>query len=71
MLDERVKRRSFEYAILFSAVYGIIDELHQSLIPGRSCDILDWIADILGAFLSFFVYKYLIKPNTVIQEKIQ
>ena len=28
--------------------YGIIDELHQYFVPGRSCSIFDWVADILG-----------------------
>jgi VanZ family protein len=34
-----------------ASVYGIIDEVHQYFVPGRSCNVSDWIADTLGAFL--------------------
>jgi VanZ family protein len=58
-----LRRYSVQFAILTAAVYGIIDEIHQSFIPGRSCDFYDWIADIIGASLTFFVYKYFFKPK--------
>jgi VanZ family protein len=31
------------------AIYAASDELHQLLVPGRSCDIYDWMADVIGA----------------------
>ena len=31
------------------STYGIIDEIHQSFVPGRSCSVFDWVADTLGA----------------------
>lgn len=31
------------------ALYGASDEYHQSFVPGRSQDVLDWRADVLGA----------------------
>ncbi|GHU73138.1 hypothetical protein FACS189450_12340 [Spirochaetia bacterium] len=34
-----------------SSAYGIIDEIHQSFIPGRDCNVWDWLADTIGAFL--------------------
>ncbi len=30
-------------------IYGALDEIHQMFVPGRSADIIDWIADSLGA----------------------
>ncbi len=36
-------------AILAATVYGLIDEIHQAFIPGRFYELLDWVADILGA----------------------
>ena len=30
-------------------------ELHQALVPQRSADILDWIADILGALIGVWL----------------
>lgn len=31
------------------ALFAATDEWHQSFVPGRSCDLLDWIADVAGA----------------------
>jgi VanZ family protein len=31
-----------------ASLYGASDELHQAFVPGRSCDLLDWITDTLG-----------------------
>ncbi|MEL6546072.1 MAG: VanZ family protein [Myxococcota bacterium] len=45
-------------ALLWVAVafaYGISDELHQSLVPGRSVDVLDAVADLTGALLAWAV----------------
>lgn len=33
-----------------ASLYGVTDELHQLLVPGRSCDVWDWVADTGGAF---------------------
>ena len=32
-----------------SALYGAADEWHQFYVPGRSSELLDWVADVLGA----------------------
>jgi VanZ family protein len=36
-------------AVLIAAVYGVIDELTQIPIAGRTADVADWIADFVGA----------------------
>ncbi|HXW05037.1 MAG TPA: VanZ family protein [Vicinamibacterales bacterium] len=36
-------------AILLSVLYGVTDELHQTLVPQRSPEVLDVAADALGA----------------------
>lgn len=33
------------------ALFGLLDEWHQDLIPGRFSDRHDWIADVVGATL--------------------
>ena len=38
-------------SIFIGASYAIIDEIHQRFIPGRSADILDFVADFLGVAL--------------------
>lgn len=42
--------------IVLTAAYGMIDEVHQSFTPGRSCSLLDWAADLLGATLGSLAY---------------
>ncbi len=43
--------------ILFSggAVWAVLDEVHQSFIPGRDCSIMDLLADLVGLCLCFTV----------------
>jgi VanZ family protein len=33
-----------------SSAYGAVDEFHQYFVPGRDCNVWDWLADTLGAF---------------------
>ena len=53
-----------KYAMLFTLLivlfYGVLDEVHQLLIPGRSCELLDFLADMLGGVLGIVVIKILI-----------
>lgn len=53
-----------KYAMLFTLLivlfYGVLDEVHQLLIPGRSCELLDFLADMLGGILGIVVIKILI-----------
>ena len=50
------------------SIYGIIDEIHQSFVPGRSCSFLDWCADTLGAIIGSAAFFVLIK---IISKKSQ
>jgi VanZ family protein len=42
----------FLIPVLFVALYGASDELHQYFVPTRSCDVLDWLADVTGALVA-------------------
>lgn len=39
----------FWLTLFFASLYGISDEVHQYFVPGRNADMLDWLADTLGA----------------------
>jgi len=41
-------KRAVLYAVLFVLAVGAVDEIHQHWIPGRSMELLDWMADTLG-----------------------
>lgn len=42
-------------SLVFSVLYGALDEIHQLFVPGRSCDIYDWLADVAGVILAIIV----------------
>ena len=41
--------RNFLICAAIASGYGVLDEIHQYFVPGRSSEIWDWVADILGA----------------------
>ena len=43
--------RAFLLSLLFLSIFALLDEYHQSFVPGRHADIADLGTDILGAFL--------------------
>jgi VanZ family protein len=54
--------------MLAASAYGAIDEFHQSFVPGRDCNVWDWLADTLGAFLGALAVMLLMiktKPGEI------
>ena len=45
-------------SLVFSSLYGMSDEWHQSFVPGRMSDIADWAADTVGAVLFLGLYVW-------------
>ena len=43
-------------AVLIVSAFGVTDEWHQSFVPGRDCDVFDWLSDTLGAALAVILY---------------
>jgi VanZ family protein len=43
------------WAWVLAATFGAFDELHQSRVPGREADLLDWVADASGALAGVVV----------------
>ena len=58
---EVIKKFPAAFTIIFASLYGLIDELHQLLVPGRSCEFFDWFADFSGALLGVLIIKWLLK----------
>lgn len=38
-------------------IYGVVDELLQIPVPGRTGDVMDWVADASGALLGILVFS--------------
>jgi VanZ family protein len=44
-------------SVIFCSIYGISDEWHQSFVEGRTADILDWVADTVGAVIAITMIR--------------
>lgn len=44
-------------SVLFAALYGVSDELHQAFVAARQADGYDVLADIAGSFLGAAMYR--------------
>jgi VanZ family protein len=53
--------RRFLWTGLLCGCYGIIDEFHQSFVPGRNADVLDVCADLAGALLGTWLLLQLLR----------
>lgn len=47
----------FIVSLSFCSIYGMSDELHQSFVPGRDADVVDWLADTLGALIALIAIQ--------------
>jgi VanZ family protein len=56
--SQRFHRHYLVFAIVFSVVYGLSDEMHQYYVPGRFCSLGDFVADGLGAVTGVFIYRF-------------
>jgi VanZ family protein len=57
-------------AVLLTALWGTLDEVHQLWVPMRSSDILDALADILGGMVGAWLLLYRVGPGRRITEAV-
>lgn len=57
------------WAWLYAAGYGATDEWHQYFVPGRHCDLWDWVADAIGAALAVVMLTALARRHAQTVEK--
>jgi VanZ family protein len=51
-------RNAIWFTVIICALYGISDEFHQSFVPNRDCEFMDWAADFVGIILAALIIKY-------------
>jgi len=56
--------RNIRNSLIFASLYALSDELHQYFVPGRSCDIIDLLVDILGIFVGVFIL-YIVRKKII------
>jgi VanZ family protein len=49
--------RRLTYSFLFALIYGVTDEFHQSLVPGRDPALFDLAMDALGAVTALAAWQ--------------
>jgi VanZ family protein len=52
-------RGLFAGILALTGLYGLVDELTQRLVPRRTPDVRDWVADMLGAGLGIALFVVL------------
>ena len=56
-----LKKNIILITVIIASGYALLDELHQLLVPGRSAEVLDWIADFIGVFSGCFLAEFIYK----------
>ncbi len=63
--DNYNKRKLYLIVIMIGSLFGLSDEIHQYFVKGRSAELYDLIADILGVTAS------LVLKNVILWTKVQ
>lgn len=62
-------KKNIMYLMLWGGFYAFTDEFHQYFVPGRSTELGDWIADIIGIATAAFVYYLYCKNKASISNE--
>ncbi|NMB82007.1 MAG: VanZ family protein [Ignavibacteria bacterium] len=60
-----IRINSSKISLITIILYGVFDELHQLIIPGRYCDFFDFLFDFIGGAIGIILIHYLLKRNPV------
>jgi len=47
--------------LIAGALYGVTDEWHQMHVPGRTPEVADWVADIAGLLIGYWMTLRLVR----------
>jgi len=59
----KLDTRGVTVALLVTAVYAILDELHQGVTPGRNAALPDVVTDLVGAACTLWIVAYVVRPD--------
>jgi len=63
------KIKNITFTLLISVLFAASDEIHQYFVPGRQCDIYDFLADTIGIILGLFLTAQILKFVNYIKNK--
>lgn len=55
--NDFIKRHWFQVALLLIVCYALLDEFHQSFVPGRTASIYDSAIDVAGSLTALLVFR--------------
>lgn len=63
--NDFIRRHPILMACIIGFFFAFTDELHQSMVPGRTSEFMDWVADSLGilVFASLYFWQRKKKLN--------
>ncbi len=53
----RAMKKPLIWTVIFSILYAVSDEFHQSFIPGRNMALLDICFDSTGVLIGYLIFK--------------
>jgi VanZ family protein len=59
----QTRRRHILMAVVLVAAYAMLDEIHQSFVPGRMPEVLDVLADVGGGLLGVWLFSVLARKH--------
>lgn len=51
-------------AVALASAYAVTDEVHQIFVPGRVCDLADWMVDTAGALLGAAICMLVLRARS-------
>jgi len=64
------RRNAWRSAVIITALWGIMDEIHQIWVPARTSDPFDAVADILGGMVGAWLLLTWIRPGNTISIEV-
>jgi VanZ family protein len=52
-----ISKNATLYSMVAVIIYAGFDEVHQLIIPGRYCDIFDFVSDVVGGIIGIILTK--------------
>ena len=68
--DGESGRRVWQLAVVLTALWAVLDEIHQLWVPSRSTDPLDAVADILGGMVGAWLLLSFMRRERKIPEAV-
>jgi len=67
---KRGRKIVWRFAVIITALWGAMDEIHQLWVPARTSDPFDAVADILGGMVGAWLLLYWIRPGNELPDNL-